>query len=699
MIQDDLIRGLIAGFVGEAQEICEAITKGLLAIESAGAAGAPDHEAEVARGLHTLKGTAGSLGLSDLATMAHRLEDVFAPVRGSRKQMPADVFDALLGGLDLFLTQLRAYAEASTSPAHPERAGTPGTAEGQPATADESPAGVLPRGPETDDRTWRVSARDVASLMREIDRLRDVRLRLDARGKEVEQLLATLVERSLATKRSPRGEEAPTADARELLHLLARALKADAGDAADIVDTLEARVKAIGTQPVRALIDPLRRLVRDSCRATGKEAQLSLVGGEISIDRHVLQGLRESLLHLVRNAIDHGIESPAERDRAGKHREGSLVVRVEQHGNVLYVEFSDDGGGVDLDRVRAAVVRRGLVEPSDAQKLPARELHRWIWSSGFSTTTEVTESSGRGVGLDVVKRWVDGLGGHGEVHSVSGQGTRFVLTLPVEFGSSPTLVVRVAGQELGIPIAVIERILAAAPETIVAGPVETELAYDGRIVPLRDLGAMLALRLALVPSRGQPIVLVQSQGVRRALVVDEVAGDLDLVVRGIPQEAAELGAFQGASMTARGDLLLILRPGWLVQAEMSQGAAKTRRALVVDDSLTARALHRAMLEVAGYVVHTVSSGTQALEWLAHARYDVVVCDVAMSPMDGLAFTGTVRSRQELRDTPIVLVSARDDQGLRERGIATGADAFLSKSQCAAGRLLAEVSSAVERRRA
>jgi two-component system chemotaxis sensor kinase CheA len=298
----------------------------------------------------------------------------------------------------------------------------------------------------------------------------------------------------------------------------------------------------------------------------------------------------------------------------------------------------------------------------------------------------------------VVRRWIDALGGHGEVHSTPGQGTRFALTLPVEFGSSPTLVVRVAGQEFGIPISVIDRVVPVVPDAVLDEAMEPTLSHEGRRLPLRDLGAMLGLRGALTPTKGQPVVVVQSEGVRRAIAVDEIVGDRDLVVRAIPIEAAEVGAFQGACTMALGDLLLVLRPGWLARTEIA-ATADTRRALVVDDSLTARAAHRAMLEAAGYLVHTVSSGTQALEWLGRTRYAVIVCDVGMSPMDGIAFAAELRAREGLRDTPVILVSAREDATLRERGLAGGADAFLSKSRCAAGGLLAEVDSVLERRRA
>jgi chemotaxis protein histidine kinase CheA len=703
----DLLRSLVAPFAEEAQEICESVTRALIDGEHL-AADPTTREAsidEIARGLHTLKGSAGSLGLADLAMLAHRLEDVLAPVRRAKAAPPSAVVDIVLQGLDAFMMLARAHAASadelpSIEPVLERIAGhlrTPGEAAPlssveqaftrglDPALTPRRPTGAEAPSP---DRGWRVTTENVFSFMREVERLREVGLRLANRGHELDQSLAGLAGGSGA---SP---------VRMQLVGLSRALRADAADAANVADQLEEHVKRIGTQPVRFIVDPLRRLVRDACRASGKEARLSVIGSEISVDRRLLDRLRDSLVHLTRNAVDHGIETPDVRMRAGKHREGLIVLRVEQHGNVLSVEFSDDGGGLALERLRAAALEKGIVSAAEADTLAPPDLQKLIFAAGFSTSHAVTATSGRGVGLDVVKRWVLANRGHIDVYSVAGQGTRFTLTLTVEFGSSPVLVVRVDEQEFGVPIASVERIVPATEATVHASGAQMKLEAMDRLLPLSDLGAMLALRQPIVPSKGQPILILESQGLRYGIAVDEIVGDRDLVVRAMPREVVGVSAFQGASVTARGDLVLILRPGWLVGERRPEVALEpARRALVVDDSLTARAVHRAMLEAGGYVVHTASSAAQALERLARARYDVVVCDFAMTPMDGLAFTTALRDRPEAKNTPVVMVSAREDPTLRERGLAVGADAFMSKADCAAGRLLATVATVVSRRRA
>jgi CheY-like chemotaxis protein len=227
-----------------------------------------------------------------------------------------------------------------------------------------------------------------------------------------------------------------------------------------------------------------------------------------------------------------------------------------------------------------------------------------------------------------------------------------------------------------------------------------KLAYNDQLLPLQDLGSMLGVRQPEVPHDGQPILVLQSQGQKVALCVDEVVGDRELVIRPLTAELRDVAAYQGVFTLARGELVLVLRADWLVGSgkRVEGPLTSTRRALVVDDSLTARALHRAMLEAGGFTVHAASSAQQAMELLRGAAYDVMVSDVAMEGMDGIALTAALRSRPETRTMPIILVSAKDNETDKERGLATGADGFLSKKDCAAGRLLAEVSSVIARRK-
>ncbi|RKH65160.1 hybrid sensor histidine kinase/response regulator [Corallococcus aberystwythensis] len=723
---DPMLQPLVAGFAVEAQEVIQKVTMDLLELEREGLEN--DALAKIytrlGRHLHTLKGSAASLGLQDLGDIAHKLEDALAPLKAHTQKMPRPVVDVLLHGLDLFMLRAQAHADgrgdylpdpaaalaqlvAAAPPPEesavlpgggfaqvpPDAVSAPSAAVSAPVSAPFNPFAEAPAAPEpageSSDAGWRVSANQVTSLMREVERLREVRLRVEERSRELERVSALLAKQGLL---------AETAEARTLLSGTGRSLRTDGEETSDVVDALEDGLKAITTRPTRTILDPLQRMVRDLSRQLGKEARLSVVGAEVSLDRRLLEKLQGALVHILRNAVDHGLEMPAEREKAGKHHEGALTLRVEQQGNLLYLEASDDGRGIDLNQVRKAAEKRGLVTAEEAARLNDNQVRDLIFSAGFSTRSDVTDTSGRGVGLDAVRDTVEGLQGRIEVSSTRGQGTRFVLTLPVDLGSSPVLMVRALEQFVGLPMLAVESTQLARPDMLRVGKRRTHLEYQGQLMPVVDLGARLGLRASSPPAEGQPLLIVQSGGKRVALGVDAVVGDRDLVIRPLPSEVREVAAWQGAATLSRGELLLILRPDWVVSdSEKGTVSAVSRRALVVDDSLTARALHRAMLEAGGFQVHLAASGARALERLQADTYDVVICDLDMEEMDGIELIARLRERKDTRTLPVILVSAHDSAVARERGLASGADGFLSKRECAAGRLLAEVLDVMSRR--
>jgi two-component system, chemotaxis family, sensor kinase CheA len=714
MSVDPMLQALVAGFSSEAQEVCQKVTLDLLELEREGL----DNEAlgkvytRLARHLHTLKGSAASLGLQDLSSIAHKLEDALAPLRKDIKPMPRSLVDMLLHGLDLFLLRAQAHADgrgdALPDPASalaqlvadappPEEAAqatslavAPALAQAA-ATPSAMPAPAMSLSMEEDvDAGWRVASHQVTALMREVERLREFRMRLEDRLRDISKAVELLTARELL---------APTARARGVLSAVTAGVRSDGHEASDIVDSLEEGLKSITTRPVRTILEPLQRMVRDLSRQLGKASRLAVVGAEVSLDRRLLEKLRGAMVHLLRNAVDHGIEMPDERERAGKHHEGALTLRVEQQGNILFLELSDDGRGIDVAHVRASAERKGLITAEEGARMHETQVRDLIFRPGFSTRTDVTDTSGRGVGLDAVRAAVESMQGRIEVVSTKGSGTRFIITIPMELGSSPVLTVRAIDANVGLPMLAVESTQLASQENLRIGRTKTQLDYNGQLVPVTDLGARLGLRASAPPSEGQPLIIVQSGGKRMALAVDSVVGDRDLVIRPLPAEVRDVPSYQGAAILSRGELLLILRPGWVVTDNTPQMVAmpQSRRALVVDDSLTARALHRAMLEAGGFTVHLAASGARALERLQTEEYDVIICDLEMEEMNGTEVIARLRGQETTREIPVILVSANDSPSARSRGLAAGADGYLSKRECAAGRLLTEVLDVMSRR--
>ncbi len=682
--EEDFQRELAAGFSEEAQELILAATQDLINLETAAQDRAVRGRlyASLARNLHTLKGSAATCSLDGISDLAHRMEGALAPFKEGCLPFTPECSDLLLAGMDSISEELTLRALGRELDGL-ERARQALGARLEPGAAALRPEPGLTSGredlpapeelpiPAREEGAWRVGAGQVLDMIRQVERLRE--------------LSGSIAEHGRALGRLGGSSE---------LH---RGLKEDSTLAGELCSELEERLKVICMAPLGEITDPLRRMVRDLCRRLGKAAQLSVVGAEIRVDRRLLEALRGALVHLIRNALDHGLEAPEERDRLGKHHEGTLVIRAEMQGNRLFIEFSDDGAGIDPARVREAALRRGLASQEELAGWDRRRLLRCLFTSGFSMAEKVTDLSGRGVGLDAVDGELSALGGSVELDSRPGEGTRFTLSMPMEIGSVPVLLLRSGPQTFGLPLLVVDAVLKVKPGMLQLDGAQTFVRHRERAVPLRDLAELLGLRLASTPRPGQPLLVVGTRDQSVALLVDEVLGSGELAPKPLPGALASLAPYQGVSQNPGGEPVLLLRQEWLVDPASGplQRAGLQKRAIVVDDSLAARAMHRAMLESAGYLVNTAPSADEALGLLGLARYDVLICDIGMQGMDGFALLGELRGRSEFGGLPVVMVSASEDEADRARALKAGAQAFLSKRDCASGRLLEEVASALE----
>jgi chemotaxis protein histidine kinase CheA len=719
-MDDSVLKAIIATFSAEAEELAQLLTHALLELEKSdnGAEALGAAHGQLRRGLHTLKGSAATVGFVELSTLVHQMEELLV-TQSQATPLPRPLVDAFFSALDTGLQWVRAKASQRTDLPDLEAiratlvvAGAsvnPGGAEAPRTARPGAPAAKAPAhkvgarrrwgprntaaapAPDVEIATdgWRVKSSQVASLMGDVERLRELSLRLGEQGRDVARCIEML-------PRALLGEAAD--DLRGRLLGTRFGLSSDAAEMSALVDSMEECLKAICTLPFKMVIEPLHRAVRDLTFELGKEAKISAVGAEAALDRRLLDALRAPLLQLVRNAVDHGIETPAAREKAGKHREAIIAIRVEQVGNEVFIELSDDGAGLDEERIRSTAVSRDLVRAEEAARLDTNQLSALIFRPGFTTRSTATDVSGRGVGLDIVAEAVRGIRGRIEVHSVRGQGTRFVLTFPAELGSSPLMVVGVADQVFGIPMHAVRKALPAHPSKVRAGRSRMGLEHEGAVLPLEDLGGLLGIRQPMSPGEGQPVLIVSAEGREAALAVDTTFGDQWPVVRPLPQEVRQLEQYLGAATLSRGQSILVLRPSWLLESRTAE-VTTTRRILVVDDSLTARAVHRAVLESGGYTAHGAASAQQALEHLRQGTYEAIVCDVDLGEgMNGIALTALVRSRPELKDVPVVLVSSHDQEAERRRGHEAGADGFISKKDCVAGMLLSEIGTAIGRRR-
>jgi two-component system chemotaxis sensor kinase CheA len=480
-----------------------------------------------------------------------------------------------------------------------------------------------------------------------------------------------------------------------LVNDLSRQYASDTMHMSLVIGELEQEIKRVRMLPLSTIIGTFGRMVRDLAHSSNKEAILEIVGGETELDKQVLEQIKDPLIHLLRNAVDHGIEPPEVRKAMGKPPAGTITLRAEQAGKDVVLSVSDDGRGLDFDAIRQVVARkRGI----DAQVLSEAELKETIFHSGISTSPIITDISGRGVGLDVVRRNIEALHGVIDLESEPGWGTTFKLTLQLALTSSRGLMVRAGGELLAIPLKNVEWIARYRPEEIVSLEGQDTVRYNDRPLTLVQLSDVLELPDGGNQRDQDSVLVVILAGVERrmAFVVDDLVDEQEVVMKGLGQQLSRVSGIAGATVQGNGQVVLILNVADLIKMavkgkrrsvlEMLNATATSvsertqRRILVVDDSITTRTLEKNILEAAGYAVQLATDGREALNVMAAGGIpDLIVSDVAMPRMNGFELTRQVKEDTQTADVPVILVTSLDSVEDKTQGIEAGADAYIVKS--------------------
>lgn len=470
-----------------------------------------------------------------------------------------------------------------------------------------------------------------------------------------------------------------------------------------VTRAVESEVMAVRLLPIATVSTLLERTLRDLIRSTGKEVQLIAEGADTEIDRKILEQVRDPLMHLLRNAVDHGIEQAQVRVAAGKPPIGTVRLSAALRGGSVEMKMSDDGAGLDVVQLRASVVNKGLLTPEQASAMDDVMVMDVIFQPGFSTRTAVTELSGRGVGLDVVRQHVQQLNGQVWVTSELGRGTCFTLRVPLTLATTRAVLLEERGQLLALPSTLIERIARVHQQHIVSFEGRQALVLEGRPVPAVELAAILEWPAAesRPAEEWRPFVILQQGKRRLAILTEQLLGEQEIVVKSLGWPLRHVPNVNGAAVLGSGQTVVILNPADLLNngshlATLSRGSAaaqpaaekrRVRRLLAVDDSLTTRTLIGGILEAAGYDVVAAGDGLEALALLRGDDFDLVVADVEMPHMNGFELTEAIRRDERLRQTPVVLVTSLAGTDDRQRGLAVGADAYLVKSPFDQGQLL------------
>jgi len=739
----DLHQKLLAIFRTEHAEHVEEIRAVVTLLENVKEAPARPELTDAFRHAHSLKGAARAVDLQAIERLAHHLESLLARVRDGSlvldHRAAAVIYQALNSSEDCLASpsgqdcpagwteSMRAMDDLLGIPAEvpvpadsdgkkplPDGRVSVNPAESTPLLPSHDRQGAVspaddperPRSLAPAEETVRVSAGSLNRLLRssgliiaEAPRQDEIARRLFEAGRQAE-------EASRRSERDPEqaaaivGPAGPALERRatlpEKVRLLAIEIKAIATAQSQSAWALRSRAGQLQEDvmearfvPMESLFEGLRKMVRDLARQQGKSIQFRVTGAEIKADRMVLQALKDPIMHLLRNAVDHGIETPRERAAKGKAPEGTIAVHVALERRRLIIAVEDDGRGVDLEAVAAVAIQMGLLAGEEAARRSPEDLSRLILQPGFSTSAEITDLSGRGIGLSVVEDAVRKLQGDVCVKPGEGTGAQIVLSVPLSVAATHLLRVSCHGQDFEIPTHSIDGLHRIPPKQLEMVLGKSSMRVRGRTVPLCRLAGLLGLPNSDAPVRGMLAVIALTSGESSAaLVVDSFRGVHQALVQelGLPALPAYVA---GGVVLDNGAVSVVLNPAALVEmcrrpeaqhlhALKPSADAPPASILVVDDSITTRSLERGILESYGYRVRVAVDGVQALAMLRDAPADLVLADLEMPRMDGFGLLAALKADAGLRGIPVILVTSREEDDNRRRGLELGADAYIVK---------------------
>ncbi|MBZ0280884.1 MAG: hybrid sensor histidine kinase/response regulator [Anaerolineae bacterium] len=723
----------------EVGDYLQTLNNALLHIEAATGTGDPELLREVNRIAHSMKGAAHAVGINVIETIAYYMEEIFESALNGRVELTPTVCDLIYDGIDLIqnvvngvenptetlatvlarLEQTVAGTQTSKPPpSEKKKKHTTATRTVQ-MTQEVGESNTMQLRPVED--SVRVAVSRLDRLMGELSELLVARMHSEERQRDFQQLhrlnhkwqrewravRTAYIRLARRVQNDPEGvpddiqslfnfleaNERHLIDTNRELARIVREMAQYNSQMAMLTEQMQDDIGGMRLVPFDSVVSGFQRLVRDMARDTDKNVYLNMVGAGVEMDKAALDSLKEPIMHLLRNAVDHGIETRSERERLGKAAAGRVEVLVEQRGKEILVKVSDDGRGLDAFRLGRAAVHAGLMTSQEASNLVAEDAYSLIFHPGLTTRDEVTSLSGRGMGMDIVRTRVESLRGRVTVTSTPHKGTTVTLRIPLLLTRLSCILLRVSGQDFAVPSVNVWRMLALRREDLFTAEGRDMVMVNERPLPVIPIDSVLGL--PALPDKGDFItLLVLAVGDRAiAFQVDALYSEQELVLKQLGSEIVEAPYISGAALLGTGDVVIVLNANDLirgaggarpliarpVQTEEAQVERKLR-VLIVDDSITTRTLEKHILETAGFEVSVAVNGVEAWEKLSEITVDVVVADVEMPKMNGLELTRRIREHVTLGRLPIILLTSLSKPEQREAGLKAGADAYLVKSR-------------------
>ncbi|MBT5034484.1 MAG: hybrid sensor histidine kinase/response regulator [Rhodospirillaceae bacterium] len=706
------------------------------------------------RSAHNIKGGARSIGISEVGRISHCAETLFLALKDGTAPVTSDVTDLCLEAVDRIKQAMESFEEENdlnfdiedlitrletasdgdapiAPPAKsaeqeepPTEASTEASTEPEPKLEPKPEPEPEPKVSAPEEKTAvqqapeksapekksaatkggesiRVAIEKLDQIEAIVEELQSAKIEIDDFVDELKKLHAMAQDIDIAAF-APTGipgsglelGSLPFEDVREGTEKIYKNMRARARNLGVVLSSLMYETRNLRLVPAAGLTRPLVRSVRDIARQMNKKVSFNASGEDTEMDRVVLEMLNDPLVHIIRNAIDHGVEEPTIRKAAGKPEVGEINVEFQLVGSRIQITVKDDGAGVNIERVRQKAIEKKIISEAEANDLQKAEILDLIFHPGFSTKDIITDVSGRGVGMDVVRTNLNALKGSVFVDSEDGVGSTFTLQVPLTLATENGLIIRSGGQIFAIPVGAVDRVVDLTTEEMVDVEASQALLLDGNPVPVRYLSGLLGIEQISAQAPNQlPAVIIASGWRRAALVVDEIIARREMVVRPLREPLNSVRNVSGGTILS-GGVVIVLNPGDLMTA-VSQVSASLRvdidsadgeagesrpSVLVVDDSLTTRTLVKNILEASGYDVSVRVNGLEGWEALAESDFDLVVSDVQMPIMDGFELTDKIKTSESYGEIPVIIVTSLANDEDKQRGLDVGADAYIVKGE-------------------
>jgi len=745
----DFLSRLLATFKVEAEEHLKFITTGLLELEKT-----PTIEKQMAiienifREAHSLKGASRAVNMKEIEALCQSLESLFAAWKRRALAPSPELFDVLHQTVDRLgqllasadrepsaavRAQLRKLAEEleqalTENPPAAEQEITEKKEQEQPEAPPAEAYQFLVDGRPASAETVRVGTAKLDAVLLKTEELLSAKLTTGEHVADLRKINTILsawkrhwakMQREAGTTRRNFVNDArdgavgngrltknlelldwnhhAITGIESKLTALEKSVEQDHRAIGGMVDDLLAEMKNLLMLPFGSILESFPSLVRNLARDQGKEVELVIEGAEIEVDRRILEEMKDPLIHLVRNCIDHGMEKPEEREKKKKPRRATIRVSVAQkNGRKVEIIVSDDGRGIDLTQVRASALKLGQITKEEVENLGDQETRALIFRSGVSTSTMITNLSGRGLGLAIVHERAEKLGGVVTIDSRLGMGTTFRVVLPLTMATFRGIPIRVSGHLFVLPANYVARVARVGRTKVQTVENKETIQLDGGTVSLVHMGDVLQLPRKNPTEDANDtvlVVLITLNDKLIAFLIDEVLNEQEMLIKSLGRQLSRVRNVAGATVLANRKLAPVLNVSDLMKSAVKMGnaalradplpleekTAKKTSVLVVEDSITARTLLKSILEAAGYDVKTAVDGVDGFTQLRSGEFDIVVSDVEMPRMNGFDLTARIRGDKKSSELPVILVTALESREDKERGVDVGANAYIVKS--------------------